>query len=373
MKCQFCNQELPDGAKFCFKCNKQIICKECGKSTLENSFICVFCGAELSTRTQVGGMNHIKYTESESGKAFEASFSDETAGNVVETFVRFLPSFKKNPGVIDVTDEKSVFEDAEDVAVLPPATEQKIHTNQIDQVFKIRGENEIYLHDTSLKASSKVDYAGRLTLLYLFYQQQHGVEEVKRSEVNNFLERTGFNNDGSYRAWLSKNKALYNINNGSYRLCRTGEERAKEYLEDIFNNEKVDNWKLGDKGKTNAKSNNGKRASVGSLSYSVIGSLDLNSTNKDSLKNFIAKYNASSGQEYNVLFVYYLEKIIKEKNIGVNHIYTCYKELKIKYPTNLKQSLFDTKKRKGWIDTANINDIKVLATGENAVEHTLKK
>ena len=101
--------------------------------------------------------------------------------------------------------------------------------------------------------------------------------------------------------------------------------------------------------------------------------MDLSPSGKNSLKNFIVNYNLSSGAEYNVVFVYYLEKIIKERNTGVNHIYTCYKELGVKYPSNLRQSVIDTKQRKGWLDTSSTNDIKLTAVGENAVEHNLKK
>jgi hypothetical protein len=378
MKCQFCNQELPDGAKYCSKCSKQIICKECGEKLVVDSTLCVFCGVEVAARYQMKGMNHIKYTESENGKSFEATFSDETAGNVVETYARFLPPVSKNARIMNVTNNDTFTEVEEVSNALPFKSEQGKPSNngssQIDQVFKIRGENEIYLHETGLKASSKVDYAGRLTLLYLLYQQQHGVDDVKRTEVNNLLERTGFTNDGSYRAWMSKNKSLYNINSGSYRLCRTGEEKAKEYLEDIFSDDKNDNWKLGNKAKTAPKSNNGsKKISSNPSSYTIVGSLDLSPSGKNSLKNFIVNYNLSSGAEYNVVFVYYLEKIIKERNIGVNHIYTCYKELGVKYPSNLRQSVIDTKQRKGWLDTSSTNDIKLTAVGENAVEHNLKK
>lgn len=185
MKCQFCDQELPDGAKYCSKYSKQIICKECGKKLIADSTLCVFCGIELAGRSQVKGMNHIKYTESEHGKSFEATFSDETAGNVVETYVRFLPPVSKDTRVMNMNmTNNDTFTEVEEVSnALPFKSEQRKQSDngspQIDQVFKIRGENEIYLHETSLKASSKVDYAGRLTLLYLLYQQLYNYGKSK--------------------------------------------------------------------------------------------------------------------------------------------------------------------------------------------------
>lgn len=59
--------------------------------------------------------------------------------------------------------------------------------------------------------------------------------------------------------------------------------------------------------------------------------------------------------------------IIGEQNIGANHIYTCYMDLGSKFPSNMRQSLADTKSRKGWIDTSNMNDIRVSTIGENAI------
>lgn len=380
MKCQFCNQELPDEAKFCFRCNKQIVCKECGKGLIPDSTMCVFCGAEIATRAQVNGMNHIKYTETESEKSFEASFSDATAGNVVETWAQFLPhnrfAIPQRKALLATTTTEDI--EVEEISTGLSKTMEKPHPDNVEasinRIFKIRGEDEIYLYETSLKANSKVDYAGRLTMLYLYYQQLRGVDEVRKIDVNAILEKTGFKNDGNYRGWMTKNKSLYNTNNGSYRLCRTGEERAKEYLNDVFSEDKRDVWKLGDNGKTTTKSNSiNKKPQSNTTSYSIIGALNLAPSGKDSLKEFIAKHNASSGSDYNVLFTYYLEKILKEKNINPNHIYSCYKDLGIKYPSNLRQSLVDTKSRKGWIDTSNTNDIKLTAVGENAVEHDLKK
>lgn len=383
MKCQFCGQELPEGAKFCFKCNKQIVCQNCGGNLMPDATICVFCATEIASRSQTAGMNHIKYTETEKGKSFEASFSDATAGNVVETWAQFLPgnrfvSNQRKAIAIAAPTPEDI--DAEEIpATHPSPTSTDVISGNddslIDRVFRIRGENDIYLHETSLKASSKVDYAGRLTILFLYYQQLQGIDEIKRTDVNHFLERTGFKNDGSYRSWMTKNKSLYNVNGGSYCLCRAGEERAKEYLADVFSDGKIDVWKLGDRAKTNGKSNGvGKKSqSKSTASYSLVGALNLNPSDKDSLKEFVTRYKPSGNYDYNIIFIYYLEKVLNVKAIDPNHIYSCYKGIGIKYPSNIRQSLFNTKQRRGWVDTSNLNDIKLTASGENAVEHDLKK
>lgn len=95
MKCQFCGQELPENAKFCFRCKRQIVCMNCSERLLEGASMCVFCGNEISTLNNNNGQNYIKYSETKTSKSFEATFSNETAGAVVETFAQFLPLKKK--------------------------------------------------------------------------------------------------------------------------------------------------------------------------------------------------------------------------------------------------------------------------------------
>jgi hypothetical protein len=92
---------------------------------------------------------------------------------------------------------------------------------------------------------------------------------------------------------------------------------------------------------------------------------------KPSLKEFYSEKKPSSNYEHNVLFSYYLLKIREIKQIGINHIYTCYKEVSKRVP-KLSVSLSETS-RKGWLDTSNMNDIKITPRGENYIEHDLPK
>ncbi|MFS2769239.1 hypothetical protein [Bacteroides uniformis] len=54
-------------------------------------------------------------------------------------------------------------------------------------------------------------------------------------------------------------------------------------------------------------------------------------------------------------------------------LYTCYKEVGQKVPKNLYQSIIDTKKNKGWIESSDMGNIFVSVIGENYVEHDMKK
>ena len=77
--------------------------------------------------------------------------------------------------------------------------------------------------------------------------------------------------------------------------------------------------------------------------------------------------------ESNAVFIYYLKTLRNTSKIGINHVYSCYKNVKAKAPKALRQSLIDTRRAKGWIITTNMDDIGIGIAGENFVEHELPK
>ena len=109
-------------------------------------------------------------------------------------------------------------------------------------------------------------------------------------------------------------------------------------------------------------------------SYNVLPDLDL--ARKDdisSLEDFYREKRPGNAMESNAVFVYYLRQLRKISRIGINHVYSCYKNVKAKAPKALYQSLLDTRKGKGWIITTNMDDIGIGIAGENFVEHELPK
>ncbi len=107
-------------------------------------------------------------------------------------------------------------------------------------------------------------------------------------------------------------------------------------------------------------------------SFSIIKDLDLSPGNgSEGLLTFYESKAPRSLSEINTVFIYYLQKVLNLENIGVDHIYTCFKEVKKPVPTALKQSLWDTASKKGWINTNSLEDIKIAIRGENLVEQEL--
>lgn len=99
--------------------------------------------------------------------------------------------------------------------------------------------------------------------------------------------------------------------------------------------------------------------------------LDLAPKGKKSLKDFVQEKQPKSQDDMNAVSVYYLIEVIKVGPVTPNHVYTCYREAKVRTPTNLPNSLALTASRKGYLDTADTDDIAITPRGRNYVEYDL--
>lgn len=368
MNCPICNQELPEGAKFCHKCRNQIVCQECGKALLKDASICVFCGSEIHTNNHSESIfNKVEFSEDANGRRFKAVFTDTTACNIVDVISPFIPTNKK----VLISEHTEENDNNTDIIAIdtihaenPECEQPKQNTSSLlEKIFQIRDE-QILLHEKRLKAQSKADYAGRLTLLFLLYKYNSGEKYIDRDILNSFISAQHLY-DGNYRKWLSRNKAMIDISNGKCSLCQAGIEKAEEYLSEVFDDNLTCKWTPG---KSSSTSNSNINKANSKRVYNIVKDLNLSPKDKLSLKNFIAKYNPSNGMDYNVYFIYYMQKILLLENITPDYIYSCYKDLGVKFPTNIYQNIADTSKRKAWIDSSDMNNITITTVGENKVE-----
>jgi hypothetical protein len=125
------------------------------------------------------------------------------------------------------------------------------------------------------------------------------------------------------------------------------------------------------------KNNGGikKRAVKSSAMPTLIKDLNLKPQGIQSLNEFYNLKAPKSNIESNVVFVYYLQRILYLTGITMDHIYTCYKWVGGKVPENLRQSIADTAagSKYGLLDASNMQDIKLSMRGENTVETELPK
>lgn len=120
-----------------------------------------------------------------------------------------------------------------------------------------------------------------------------------------------------------------------------------------------------------------KKSTAKHESYTILPDLDLvgKEHNRQSLRDH---YNEKGGPKLSsyeaaAVVVHYLTKVMGEKKIGLNHIYSCYKHISLRVPASLRALMYDQKKRAHYIDISEFNDLKLTVHGENLIDHDLPK
>lgn len=208
--------------------------------------------------------------------------------------------------------------------------------------------------------------------IYSFYASEFKQVAFKDSDIKGLYESSKRKND-SRMANFSGNfgKVVNNgwikvLNNQEYLMTTSGYDEAIKIIGRNIENST-------DAATGSQKGKKGKSKNTVKATFSLVNSLNLNPPNSKSLKEFFAEFQSKTFFEKNLLFLYYLEKLLKTDSISINHIYTCYKNAGEKVPGNLYQSLVDTKNYKGWIESKDINNLKITIAGENYVEHDFQK
>lgn len=109
-------------------------------------------------------------------------------------------------------------------------------------------------------------------------------------------------------------------------------------------------------------------------SYTYIANLELGHTSgHSSLVEFMDAKLPITNEERNLVFLYYLQHILKVKPITLDHVYTCYREAKIRAPLNIENSLRLTAEQRGWIKASQNGSMSVTPEGKLYVEKQLPK
>jgi hypothetical protein len=125
-----------------------------------------------------------------------------------------------------------------------------------------------------------------------------------------------------------------------------------------------------DSGSTTKK----KKGGGGRSTPAIVKDLNLAGDGKKKrLKEFYEKFTPTSNFERNLIFVYYLQHELGLTGITVDHVFTCYRDIQVRAPAALLQSLWDTSNRRGWLDTSTTEDIKVTVPGMNYLEHDMPR
>lgn len=114
------------------------------------------------------------------------------------------------------------------------------------------------------------------------------------------------------------------------------------------------------------------KRSSGRESYSIDRDLNLRGDGSiPSFKEFYEEKKPKLAKQFNAVAVYYLKKIVGIQQAGLDHVYTCYSEVKVKPPKAFKQSFTDTKNKEGWIEFDKDGYLEIPHRGSVYVEHDL--
>jgi hypothetical protein len=158
---------------------------------------------------------------------------------------------------------------------------------------------------------------------------------------------------------------LMNNLNESNNFSESTTTNDNNYIEEKVDNKIVNSFKVNN----GNKNKNNKRAKKVELTN--LTDYDFYPSDSENLKEFYNKYKPSSNLEINLIFLYYFQEIRKEKDITADHIYSAYRHIGLKVPS-FPQTIYDTKSRRGWIETEN-KDLKLTTAGLNHINHDLQK
>ena len=108
--------------------------------------------------------------------------------------------------------------------------------------------------------------------------------------------------------------------------------------------------------------------------YKLLEDLDLSAgKNRVSLVGFMDQKFPITNEERNLVFLYYLQYMLKTRTRTADHVYTCYKAAKIRVPLNLESSLQITASQRRWIKITKTGRLSVTPAGKLYVEKQLPK
>lgn len=288
--CPSCQVEISEQAFFCKHCGKQARCKAQGcQQILEgNAKFCSACGVGVGdiienadaaglhtpqpSNSASSAINLIKFDETTKSRSFEGRLTNEaieylsdalaqyTGGSINGSRANKPKSIPERlhpqlPGTEEVEASEAELVTpigataSTDVSVDAAATD----VQNLKQIFRLSGE-KLQLEENHLKATSQLDYARRLTFLFLYAQQQlRSIEHTPRADLTAILTEEKVY-DGNTRNWINNSDDL-KVEGDTVRLVAEGRRLAKKYLSEVVDDSIEKGWMPGNSGQHRSRSN----------------------------------------------------------------------------------------------------------------------
>ena len=273
--CKSCSADLPDRALYCPSCARQVRCTTC-RDLIEPAWrACVTCGARIDestndqivkkTLTDTHAVNTIEYHETTRSRSLRANFTNTVGKSLSNTLNKVFSSrleptpVKKSISVMDAEVEESqqpllpmeispplntpsdLLSETHEAPSLEDQTRQNLAT--LENIFRSDGDS-LRLVDKRLGNSTQIDFARRLTCLFLYFNELKGKERVVHATLTTILtENKAF--DRHTRAWLSNNPNEIVSYGETVGLSNEGREFAMKVLSEVRNPSEQPRRKLG--------------------------------------------------------------------------------------------------------------------------------
>jgi len=383
LECPSCQKPLPQKLiYFCGNCLSQIRCKSCD-TILEKDYAgCTNCGTPKENRNTIlsdgeKGVNTFRFHETKTERMIEASFSDNVGKEVTDILrdaanVSRLKAINNPPNYLNsLIDEKS-----ESFSSIEIVDEPNSHINsqgEDEKQTNLAVEDEFpamrYIVMNNLPSSE-----AEWIIVYAFYCSKFGKEVFTRKDILKMYGESGRRTDirvsnlSSSITSAVRSKYFIPINNQDFSIVEKGIEKAKEIIARTSGSAKVrvPSKSRKDNASDEIKETGKKKATIGHKPK-VLANIDFYPTGKKSLVDFISEYNPKNDNERNLLFIYYMSKILGIEEIGLDHLFTCYDAINQKLPENMIASLNNTKVRKKWLGSDKSN-IELTTKGLNEIK-----
>jgi hypothetical protein len=254
--CPSCSFLLSERGYFCASCAVQVRCKQCNELLEKDARACVMCGTATgmgAASPNVNGnkspMNTVELQEDTRSRSLRISFTDAAIGSIGET-VNQLVSDKFAPhgprplrpsgssAAMSPLLSAGELRDGAQIIDRKQIAEPKLSSpvtgdaERMREIFEMDGE-DIRLEEHRLKADSRLEYARRLTYLFIYSQELAGKKPIAYASVKKILEASKVL-DNNTRHELSHKMAV-EIDGDTIRLKKEGREKAVQALDEVLN------------------------------------------------------------------------------------------------------------------------------------------
>jgi hypothetical protein len=261
VNCTSCTATLAERGYYCAACATQVRCKHCQEPLELHARACIMCGTSTGqngTSTAGNGkptaaINTLELEEdlksrtvrlhltdhavAHVGDALTAVFADRLAGKP-RTTQRIIQHVDTTPPLLPPPaseDTTTLLETAAPSRTAP--TETDTDRQRLRQVFEY-DTDELRLEEDRLKADSGLEYARRLTYLFLYAHELEGRKPVPYASLKRVLETAKIWDANTRHALL--HKFAVEISDDQIRLKPKGRELAISALNEILDPNRAD-------------------------------------------------------------------------------------------------------------------------------------